>query len=167
MTILDYVVLGIIFVSILVSIMRGFVREILSLAGWVIAFMTAGSFAGQFEPMLPSSITGESLRILIAFVVVFISVLLVMMLVTMLLSSAIKSVGLGFIDRLLGAFFGFLRGFVVVMILVLIAGLTGLPKQPFWQQALLNRPLETAAMEIVAWLPNEISQRISFENDEK
>lgn len=167
MTILDYVVLGIIFVSILVSIMRGFVREILSLAGWVIAFMAAGSFAGQFEPMLPSSITGESLRILIAFVVVFISVLLVMMLVTMLLSSAIKSVGLGFIDRLLGAFFGFLRGFVVVMILVLIAGLTGLPKQPFWQQALLNRPLETAAMEVVAWLPNEISQRISFENDEE
>lgn len=167
MTILDYVVLGIIFVSILVSIMRGFVREILSLAGWVIAFMAAGSFAGQFEPMLPSSITGESLRILIAFVVVFISVLLVMMLVTMLLSSAIKSVGLGFIDRLLGAFFGFLRGFVVVMILVLIAGLTGLPKQPFWQQALLNRPLETAAMEVVVWLPNEISQRISFENDEE
>ncbi len=167
MTILDYVVLGIIFVSILVSIMRGFVREILSLAGWVIAFMAAGSFTGQFEPMLPSSITGESLRILIAFVVVFISVLLVMMLVTMLLSSAIKSIGLGFIDRLLGAFFGFLRGFVVVMILVLIAGLTGLPKQPFWQQALLNRPLETAAMEVVVWLPNEISQRISFENDEE
>ena len=79
MTILDYVVLGIIFVSILVSIMRGFVREILSLAGWVIAFILAGSFAGQFEPMLPSSVTGESLRILIAFVVVFISVLLVMM----------------------------------------------------------------------------------------
>ncbi len=167
MTILDYVVLGIIFVSILVSIMRGFVREILSLAGWVIAFMAAGSFAGQFEPMLPSSVAGESLRILIAFVVVFMSVLLVMMLVTMLLSSAIKSVGLGFIDRLLGAFFGFLRGFVVVMILVLIAGLTGLPKQPFWQQALLNRPLETAAMEVVVWLPNEISQRISFENDEE
>jgi membrane protein required for colicin V production len=147
--------------------MRGFVREILSLAGWVIAFMIAGSFANQFEPMLPSSVTGESLRILIAFVVVFISVLLVMMLVTMLLSSAIKSVGLGFIDRLFGSFFGFLRGFVVVMILVLIAGLTGLPKQPFWQQALLNRPLETAAMEVVAWLPIEISQRINFENDEE
>ena len=167
MTILDYVVLGITFVSILVSIMRGFVREILSLAGWIVAFVAASSFAGQFEPMLPSSVTGESLRILIAFVVVFISVLLVMMLVTMLLSAAIKSVGLGFIDRLLGAFFGFLRGFVIVMILVLIAGLTGLPKQPFWQQALLNRPLETAAMEVVAWLPNEISQRISYENDEK
>lgn len=153
--------------SILVSIMRGFVREILSLAGWVIAFMIAGSFASQFELMLPSSVTGESLRILISFVVVFISVLLIMMLVTMLLSSTIKSVGLGFIDRLLGAFFGFLRGFVVVMILVLIAGLTGLPKQPFWQQALLSRPLETAAMEVVAWLPIEISQRISFENDEE
>ncbi len=167
MTILDYVVLSIIFVSILVSIVRGFVREILSLAGWVIAFMIAASFASQFELLLPSSVTGESLRILIAFVVVFISVLLVMMLVTMLLSSAIKSVGLGFIDRLLGAFFGFLRGVVVVMILVLIAGLTGLPKQPFWQQALLSRPLETAATEVVAWLPIEISQRISFENDEE
>lgn len=165
MTILDYVVLGIIFVSILVSVMRGFVREILSLAGWVIAFMVASSFAGQFEPMLPSSVTGESVRILLAFVVVFIVVLFVMMLFAMLLSAAIKSVGLGFVDRFLGAFFGFLRGFVIVMIMVLIAGLTELPKLPFWQQAILNRPLETAAMEVVAWLPSEMSKWISYEND--
>lgn len=167
MTILDYVVLGIIFISILVSIMRGFVREILSIAGWVVAFMVASSFAGYFEPMLPASVTGGSLRILVAFIVVFISVLLVMMLVTMMLSAVIKSVGLGFIDRLLGAFFGFLRGFIVVMILVLIAGLTGLPKQPFWQQALLNRPLEEAATKAATWLPNEISSRISYDNKEE
>lgn len=167
MTILDYVVLGIIFVSVLVSIMRGFVREILSIAGWVIAFMVASSFAGNFEPMLPLSVTGESLRILIAFVVIFISVLIVMMLITMMLSVIIKSVGLGFTDRLLGAFFGFLRGFIVVMILVLIVGLTGLPKQSFWQQALLNRPLEEAATKVSVWLPNEISNRISYESSEK
>ena len=166
MTIFDYVVLGIILVSVLLSIIRGFVRESLSLAGWIVAFVVAGSFAVAFEPMLPPEIGGESIRLLAAFIVLFLSVLIVAILITKLLSALIKSVGLGFIDRFLGAAFGFLRGLLVVTVLVLIAGLTALPQQSFWQQALLSQPLENVAMKVMPWLPRGISSRIDFEGRE-
>lgn len=166
MTIFDYVALGIIFVSVLLSIIRGFVRESLSLAGWIVAFIVAGSFAVDFEPMLPAEIGGESLRLLASFFVLLLSVLIVAVLITKLLSALIKSVGLGFTDRFLGAAFGFLRGLLVVTVLILIAGLTALPQQSFWQQALLRQPLENVAMKVMPWLPRDISSRINFESSE-
>jgi membrane protein required for colicin V production len=166
MTIFDYVVLGIFVVSIILSIIRGLVREVLSIAGWVIAFVVAGSYAGDFEPLLPSEVSGESLRIIASFIVLFISVLLISGLIIMLLSALIKGVGLGFIDRLLGAVFGFIRGLLVVMILVLIAGLTALPQKSFWEQAQLSSPLETIAVYVKEWLPDDLSKRISYERDE-
>ena len=166
MTTFDYVVLGIILISVLLSIIRGFIRESLSLAGWIVAFVVAGSFVTEFEPMLPSEISGETLRMLVAFIVLFLSVLIVAVIITKLLSALIKSVGLGFIDRFLGAAFGFLRGLLIITILILIAGLTAIPQQSFWQQALLSEPLENVAIKIMPWLPEEISSRINFERNE-
>ncbi len=166
MTIFDYVVLGIFVVSIVLSIMRGLVREVLSIAGWVIAFVAASTYAGDFEPMLPSEVSGESLRMIASFFVLFISVLLVTSLIIMLLSALIKGIGLGFIDRLLGAAFGFLRGLLIVTILVLIAGLTTVPQKSFWEQAQLSSPLETFAVYVKEWLPDDLSKRINFEREE-
>lgn len=163
MTIFDYVVLGIFLISILLSIIRGLVREVLSIAGWVVAFIAASSYASDFEPYIPSEVGGESLRIIAAFVLVFLAVLIITVLITMLLSTFIKGVGLGFIDRLLGAFFGFARALVVVLVLVLVAGLTALPQQKLWQQAVLSEPLEAMAIQILPWLPDDLSRRISYE----
>ena len=131
MTIFDYAVLAILVVSILLSVMRGVVRELFSLTGWVIAFMVANSFAAGFLSMLPSSITGESLRMLLAFAAVFLSTLLAMALITMLISALIKTVGLGFADRFFGSLFVFMRGLLVVLLMVLATGLTALPQEPF------------------------------------
>ncbi len=166
MTIFDYVVLGIFVVSIVLSIMRGLVREVLSIAGWVIAFVAASSYAGDFEPMLPSEVSGESLRMIASFFVLFISVLLVTSLIIMLLSALIKGIGLGFIDRLLGAAFGFLRGLLVVTVLVLIAGLTTVPQKSFWEHAQFSSPLETFAVYVKDWLPDDLSKRINYEREE-
>lgn len=163
MTAFDYVVSGIFLVSIVLSIIRGFVREALSVAGWVVAFIVAGAYASFFEKFLPVEITGETLRISIAFVLAFLSVLLITALATMSLSVLIKGIGLGFIDRLLGSVFGFIRALAIVMLLVLIAGLTTIPNQVFWQQAALSRPLEAIAMQVLPWLPNDLSKRISYE----
>jgi membrane protein required for colicin V production len=166
MTIFDYVVLGVIFISVVLSVIRGFVRESLSLVGWIVAFIVASTFTADFEPMLPSDIGGPTVRPLIAFIVLFISVLLAAALITKLLSALVKSVGLGFTDRFLGAVFGFIRGMVILTLLVLIAGLTALPQQLFWQQAVLKNPMEMAANEVIPWLPEDLSSRINFDNDE-
>lgn len=166
MTVFDYVVSGIFLVSIVLSIFRGFVREALSIAGWVVAFIVASAYSSLFEQFLPAEITGETLRISIAFVLTFLAVLLITALAIMLLTTLIKGIGLGFIDRLFGSVFGFLRALAIVTLLVLIAGLTTIPNQLFWQQAVLSRPLEAIAVQVLPWLPNDLSKRISYERKE-
>jgi membrane protein required for colicin V production len=164
MTIFDFVVLIIFAVSISISVVRGIVRESLSLAGWVIAYMIAKAFAKDFVSMLPLSITGDSLRVLISFSALFLSVLLVMSLITILASALVKTVGLGSVDRLFGAFFGLARGLLAVLLLVLLAGLTTLPQEPFWQKALLSKPLEAGVIMTMPWLPQDLSKRINYGN---
>lgn len=163
MTIFDYAVLSVLVASVVLSVVRGAVRELLSLAGWVVAFMAANSLAAGFAPMLPASIDGELLRMSMAFMATFLSALLAMGLVTMLVSAMIKTVGLGFIDRLLGSLFGLARGLLVVLLIVLAAGLTTLPREPFWQKALLSKPLETAVTMLMPWLPQDLSERVHYE----
>lgn len=164
MTIFDFVVLIIFVVSISISVVRGIVRESLSLAGWVIAYMVAKALAKDFVSMLPLSITGDSLRVLISFSALFLSVLLVMSLITILSSALVKTVGLGSVDRLFGAFFGLARGLLAVLLLVLLAGLTTLPQEPFWQKALLSKPLEAGVIMTMPWLPQDLSKRINYGN---
>lgn len=164
MTIFDFVVLIIFIVSILLSIVRGIVRESLSLAGWVIAYMVAKAFAKDFVTVLPLSITDDSLRMLVSFFAIFLSVLIVMSMVTMLASALIRTVGLGSVDKFFGALFGFARGLLIVLLLVLSAGLTTLPQEPFWRKALLSKPLETGVIMIIPWLPWDLSRRVNYGN---
>ena len=162
MTIFDYAVLAILVLSILLSVVRGVVRELLSLAGWIIAFMVASSFAAAFAPMLPSAIVGDQFRSVLAFASIFLSALLAMGLLTMLISALVKTAGLGFADRFMGSLFGFARGLLVVLLAVLAAGLTTVPQEPFWKKATLSAPLETVAMMILPWLPQDLSRHISY-----
>jgi len=161
MTWIDYAVLAIIGVSILLSIIHGFVRELLSLAGWIVAFLVAQFFAADLAALLPTA-TDDSLRLLAAFLIVFLAVLLAATLLAIALSSLIKRAGLGATDRLLGAVFGFIRGIAVVMVVVLLAGLTALPSTPAWRQAMTSAPLEALAKTIKVWLPYDLSKHINY-----
>ncbi|MGG7055514.1 CvpA family protein [Nitrosomonas sp. ANs5] len=162
MTAFDYFVLGIVSISALLSITRGLVREVVSLLAWVIAFFVASRYSVEIEPFLADFVEDPSIRMLSAFVVTFFVVLLVSMLGAQLLSTLVRSVGLGLIDRMLGAAFGFARGLVIVLFLVLAAGFTPLPQQPFWQEAVLSEPLEIMAADIVPWLPQEFRDLVVF-----
>jgi len=162
LTAFDYCVIAILGISILLSVFRGAVRELVSLAGWIVAFMVANYFAARLAPMLPAAITGESLRMVLAFSALFLGTLLAMGLIAMLASVVTKTAGLGFADRFLGLLFGFARGLLVVLLIVLAGGLTGLPQEPFWRRAVLSGPLETAAMMAIPWLPQDLSRHINF-----
>jgi membrane protein required for colicin V production len=163
MTIFDYAVLCVLLLSVLLSIFRGAVRELLSLAGWVVAFIAARSLSVDLVPMIPPSIEDESLRMSVAFVAIFLAVLVAMGLIAMLLSALIKTVGLGFIDRMLGSVFGLVRGLLIVLMVVLLAGMTTLPQEPLWQKALLSKTLEKAVGLTLPWIPQELSKRINYE----
>lgn len=163
MTAFDYVVLLTVGFSILLSVMRGVVREVLALLSWVVAFWLANMYTVQLEPMLPEAIPSESLRFLAAFVILFLVALLVMSLLTIGISELVKKVGLSIIDRALGAVFGLARGVLIVLVLVLLAGLTTLPRQSVWQNAMFSAPLEAFASAVKPWLPDDLSKRIRYD----
>jgi len=162
MTWFDYAVLAIVGISVLLSIIHGFVRELLALASWIVAFLAAQNYAADVTPLLPAALTSESLRLLAAFLAIFLTVLLAMTLVASLLSRLFRSAGLGPADRVLGAVFGLVRGFAIVMVVVLLAGLTALPRQPVWRDAMFSAPLEALANVIKVWLPYDLSQHINY-----
>ena len=163
MTAFDYAVLGIVGLSVIVSIWRGVVREVLALLSWVIAFVIAQGYAHSVAAWLPSGLANPSLRLLIAFIVLFLGVLLLAALVAILISRLVRSVGLGPVDRGVGAIFGLLRGMLAVLILVLLCGLTSVPQHPVWREAMLSPPLEAIAVSLAPMLPEELSRRISYE----
>ena len=163
MTFFDYTVLAVFGVSILLGVMRGLVREALSLLAWVAAFWVANAYMVDISRMLPEAIPTESLRFLAAFVMLFLGALLLSSLVTIALAELVKTLGLGVYDKGLGALFGLARGVLVVLTLVLLSGLTSLPHQGFWRNAMFSAPLEALAADVKPWLPQDFSKRISYE----
>jgi membrane protein required for colicin V production len=162
MTVFDFAVLIIVGLSVLLSVIRGLVREVLALLAWVIAFLAAHLLAGDFAALMPAELSSGEVRLLVSFAAVFLGVLLLMSLVAVLASKLVKSAGLGVEDCVLGGAFGFARGALVVMVLVLAAGMTSLPREPVWREAALSRPLESLAEQVKGWLPGVLSQRITY-----
>ena len=162
MTVFDYAVLAVLSVSVLLGLWRGVVSEILALAAWVVAFFVARAEASEVAAWLTGQITEPGMRLAAAYVLVFVGVLLVFAIARMLISRMLKAVGLGLLDRLLGAVFGVLRGILVVVLAVLVAGMTPLPKADWWRDAMLAPPLEIVVIAAKPWLPADAAKRIRF-----
>jgi len=162
MTGFDYAALAIIGVSVLLSVIHGLVRELFSLASWVLAFVAAQFCATAVAPMLPAAIPNESLRLLAAFLGVFLVVLFIMTLAAIAISGLVRKVGLGFADRMLGGAFGLVRGLAIVLAAVLLAGLTSLPRETWWRHAMLSAPFEALANAAKVWLPYDLARHISY-----
>jgi len=162
-TIFDYVVLGIVGVSVLLSLLRGVVREVLGLASWVVAVLVARAYAVDISVMLPTSIPNQGLRMVAAFAMVFLGILLIASLLAIAVSELFKQVGLGWLDRGLGGLFGFARGLLIVGVLVLLGGMTSLPQDVRWRNAMFSAPLEAMVMSIKPWLPQEMTKHLKYD----
>ena len=163
MTWLDYALLGVTGVSILWGAWRGLVREVISVAGWVIAFLATNLFAGPLGERLPQSIPGPEIRVLAAYVGIFIVSLVCTTLVALLLSKLAKAAGLGGLDRVLGALFGLARGVLVLIAFALLAGLTSLPRSPAWTQSLSGEYLARVAGALKPALPPAFAERLRYD----
>lgn len=163
MTWLDYGILALLAASMVWSALRGVVREIVSLGGWIIAFLAANLFAGPLAAHLPQAIPGDTLRTLAAFLAIFVLALICSALVGMLMSRLVNAVGLGSLDRALGALFGIARGMLLVMVAVLAAGLTSAPRQAWWTESMSGEPLKQAALALKPWLPDSFAQRLRYD----
>jgi membrane protein required for colicin V production len=163
MTVFDYLVLGVVGLSILLSVLRGFVREILALVGWVAAFFVAKIYTLQLAPLLPQSIPGESLRLLAAFLILFLTTLLVSSLLAIALAEVFRKIGMGWLDRLLGALFGLARGVIIVGVVVMLCGLTALPREESWRNAMFSAPLEALVLTAMPWMPQGIAKHVKYD----
>ncbi len=162
MTIFDYLVLFVLICSVVISTLRGLMKEMLSLASWVVSFLIANAFGEDLAKLLPDAIPGEVTRLIVAFIALFIGVRLLMMLLTMAVDAIIKASGLSIADRGLGGLFGLGRGLVIVLAVVLVCGMTALPQQAFWKGALLSPLAETAARTVKPFLPGEFVRHVRF-----
>jgi membrane protein required for colicin V production len=163
MTWFDYIALGVLGVSVLIGVFRGAVREVMSVLSWVLAIMVAWRFSPALAELLPSSWSSPTLRVVLAFVGLLVGCLMLFGLVGLALSALIRKGKLGGSDRVLGALFGFLRGVLILVVLVLIAGLTPLPREAAWRNAVLSEPLESLAILVRTYLPGPLASRIRYE----
>lgn len=138
----DIVFLVVILVSALISLVRGFVREVISIAVWVGAFWIGIRFAAELAIHLEAFIASPTLRLGSAFAALFISTLLLGALVNFLATTLVGRTGLTGTDRALGMVFGALRGGLIVAILVLLAGLTAVPREAWWQRSVIAGQLQ-------------------------
>jgi membrane protein required for colicin V production len=161
-TIFDYLVLFVLVCSVVISTLRGLMKEILSLLSWVVSFVVANAYGEALAKLLPDMMPGKTTRLIVAFIALFIGARLLMLLLSMAIDALIKASGLTLADRGLGGLFGLGRGLVIVLAVVLLCGMTAIPQQPFWREALLSPLAETAARTVKPYLPGDFASHVQF-----
>jgi membrane protein required for colicin V production len=159
---LDIAIIAVVLGSIAWGVWRGLVREVMSLAGWVIAFLAANAVGAQLGEMLPASAGSPEVRVLIGFIVVFVVTVSVATLVGVLVSKMFKAAGLSSVDRTLGGVFGLARGIVILLAVAIAAGMTALPRQALWKESVGAGMLERTVLQLKQWFPPALAGRLKY-----
>lgn len=162
MTWLDVAVLGVMALSMAWGLWRGLVHEVISLAAWIVAFLAANWGAAPLAEVIPTRPPRPDWHVFVAFVTIFLVTLTLTTLVGLMLSRLAKKAGLGGLDRTLGGLFGLARGWVIVLALALLAGLTNLPADPVWKDSFIGPTLARAATYLKGWLPAAFADRLRY-----
>ncbi len=167
MTWLDMVVVGTIAFSTLWGLLRGMLRELFSLVGWVGGLYVAWRFGHTLvAPHLKGILPAEWVAPVADFLLFFL-VLASATVIALLLRGLLYSVGLGFTDRLIGGFFGLLRAAVVIAIMVFLGRSFHLAESPWWQASWLGQPrVQSMAQSLTApaisyWESQKIGKTVS------
>ena len=155
---LDWVFLAVLFVSLLVGAWRGLVVEVLSVVSWLAAFILAQWFAPDVAAKLPMAGAAEPVRYAAGFVLVFVATLFAGALIGFLVSKLLSAVGLGAINRLLGALFGVLRGVLLILAATVVVGMTPWKSSAEWQASTGARWATVALGVLKPVLPQEFGK---------
>jgi len=158
----DFVIVGIILISAVISVFRGFIKEVLSLASWVLSFWVAITFYPHLATLLLDYIATPSIRFFTAFFTLFSVTLILAAMVNHIICEVVEKTGLTGTDRALGIIFGIIRGIAIVTLLVLLAGATPMPEDVWWQNSLLLEHFEKLASWLKNLLPADIADYINF-----
>ena len=129
---IDGTLLAILAVSVAIGLWRGLVFELMSLVGWIVAYVLAQAYSPEVAARLPIGSAGSALNQGAGFAVAFVGVLLVWALLARLLRMIVRATPLTVLDRLLGAVFGALRGALLLLALATVVAFTPAAKSPEW-----------------------------------
>ena len=155
LTVFDYIVLAILLFSIVISFLRGFVREVVSLLTWIVGVVVAVKFA-PFLSQYFSWFSSDTLQYIIAFALIFIVIFIVGALIARLLKDVSYAIGLGFIDHILGFVFGFARGGLVVILLIMLIGATPYASSPWFVRGLTVNMTQGIVVWAESFLPKGV-----------
>ena len=159
----DYAILAIIGISTLLSLLRGMVKEVLSLAAWVAAFFVARTFNGTAAAFLAThGVSVPSVQWVLGFGLLFVATLFGMGIVNFLVSKLVQATGLTATDRVLGMVFGMARGAAVVTLLVLVLTTLPVTRDPWWQQSTLIPHFRTLAIWLKGEIPPDVAKYLNF-----
>jgi membrane protein required for colicin V production len=149
----DYAIIAAIGFSALAGMIRGLIREVLSLLSWGLAIWVGLRFAREFSVWMNPLVPLPSARQAVAFGILFLATLITTGFIGVVLGKLVQTSGLSAVDQLAGLAFGIARGMLIVSALVLVAALTPLPEDPWWQQSKLIPPFQSLALWLRAQVP--------------
>jgi len=160
MVLTDWVLLAALLLSVLLGLWRGLVYEVLSVAGWVAAFVLAQAFADEAGAWLPMDGLSPPLRLAAGFVLVFVAVAFAAGLGAWLVQKLVASVGLRPVDRVLGGAFGLLRGVVILLAVALVVSMTQMQSAAWWRDSAIAGVLSATLHEVKPLLPEPVARYI-------
>lgn len=155
---IDWALLAVLVLSVAVGVMRGFVFEVLSLLGWVVAWFAAQWFAADVGPLLPLGTPGSALNLAAAFTLCFVAAIVVWGLLARLVRFLVQATPLSLPDRALGAGFGLLRGVVLLLAVATVVALTPAAKSVGWRESRGAMWLNTAMHGLKPVLPSQVAK---------
>ena len=157
MALFDWLALALIVISMLYGLVRGLVFEVISLAGWVAAFLCAQWFADSVATWLPFGEVDAAWRYPLAFVLVFVAVAFGVGLVASITRKLVTVVGLGPVDRMLGGMFGAARGAVALLTVAVVVHLLALSDSAWWHESRGAVVLDAALQGLKPALPEKLA----------
>ncbi len=152
---IDYGILAIIVVSVVFGLLRGFVREAMSLMTWILAGILGTLYCDEVAAWF-TSISIVGVRLLLAFILIALTTLIVGGIVSHLISKLVKSTKFSITDRIIGIFFGLARGVAIIAIVILMVNPSVVAKKEIWKSSKLVPEFEPASLWIKAHLPEEL-----------
>lgn len=157
----DLIALGLIAISILISLVRGFVKELISVLSWILAAWLSVRHSQTLSNYITFTEV-QSLRVFLAFLIIFVVMIFLGATVNFMVGHFVRKTPFSAADRVLGMVFGAARGVVILSVLVLLGGLTPLPRDAWWQESYAIVRAQKVAIWMKGFLPTEVGQYFNF-----
>lgn len=155
MGILDWFLIGVVLISTLISIWRGAVREIFSLATWVLAAIVGMKYNHLLVPMYAKYIAAPEIQLAASFITLVVFVVVIGTIIGVSASKLVNTIGLKGLDKVLGMGFGCARGILIIAIVVYFARFTELPAEQWWTSSKLLPHFEVVADKMESWMTQQ------------